>query len=209
MVERTCASEVSLQVANRMKRALLMVGAGIVLLVVVGVAAAFVIGQGTPTDDPVQREVQTFPDVTGTSLLLEQVKVPGELSGDYKLIVVSYEVEQQGDVNEWLPALEALKQEFPRLAGYYVPLLPKDAADSSTFIIGGMSLAAGNDTDRARTIVVFTNVDAFNGLVGVEDKATIQLFLLGGDNEILWHGSGAYSDSTLAALRAALVKNRA
>lgn len=187
-----------------MKRTFLFIGIGILALVIIGGAIIYAIGQNTPAEDPVQRESRTFPELIGTSLLLEQVSVPSALTGDFKLIVVSYDSAQQPDVDEWLPALEDLNDDFPQLAGYYVPMLPKSAADSSFFIIGGMAAVADNDTDRARTIVVFTNVDAFNQLVDVPNKDAIQLFLLDGDQKIIWQGSGIYNEKTLDDLRAKL-----
>ena len=187
-----------------MKRTLIFIGIGILAFVVLGIGLIYAIGQNTPTEDPIQGESRTFPELIGTSLLLEQTSIPSTLSGDFKLIVVSYDDTQQPDVDGWLPALEALNQEFPRLAGYYVPMLPKSAADSSFFIIGGMAAVAKNDTDRARTIVVFTNVDAFNQLVDVPHTDAIQLFLLDGDQKIIWQGSGIYNEETRDDLRAEL-----
>lgn len=192
-----------------MKRVLLFVAAGIFALILIGAIAVYLIGQRTPTEDPVVKgaapdESLIFPELVGTSLLLEQISVPSELSGDFKLVVVSYDVSQQPDVDEWLPALEDLNEAFPQLAGYYIPLLPKSAADASVFIIGGMVAAAKSDVDRARTIVVFTNVEAFNRLVNVPDMEAVQLFLLDQNQHILWRGSGHYNEKMLDELRTAL-----
>ncbi|MBI5929559.1 MAG: hypothetical protein HY862_09635 [Chloroflexi bacterium] len=198
-----------------MKRALLFFAAGIFALILIGAGVVYVLGQRTPTKDPVIKqstsaegaapnESLVFPELVGTSLLLEQVSVPSDLAGDYKLVVVSYDASQQLDVDEWLPALEDLNEEFPQLAGYYIPLLPKSAADSSVFIIGGMAAVAKSDVDRGRTIVVFTNVDSFNRLVNVPNKDVIQLFLIDQNQHILWQGSGLYNEKMLDELRAIL-----
>lgn len=195
-----------------MKRALLFVAAGIFALILLGTLIVYIIGQRTPTEDPIVKtsegaasyESPIFPELVGTSLLLEQVGFPSELSGDFKLVVVSYDVSQQPDVDEWLPALEELNEVFPQLAGYYIPLLPKSAADSSVFIIGGMAATAKSDVDRARTVVVFTNVEAFNRLVNVPDLESIQLFLLDQNQHILWQGSGHYNEKILVELRTVL-----
>ncbi len=198
-----------------MKRALLFVVAGIFALILIGAIAVYMIGQRTPTEDPVVKQPTSdegadsdesliFPELVGTSLLLEQISVPSELSGDFKLVVVSYDVSQQPDVDEWLPALEDLNEEFPQLAGYYIPLLPKSAADTSVFIIGGMAAVAKSDVDRARTIIVFTNVEAFNRLVNVPNIEAVQLFLLDQNQRILWQASGHYNEDTLDELRTAL-----
>ena len=154
----------------------------------------------TPTSEP----RALFPILRGIDLLTEQRTIPADLSGDYRLIVVAYDVEQQALVDEWLPPLEDLRRRYPALNGYYVPLLPSSAADGALFIIGGMSLAAQNDTDRARTIVVFTDVTAFNDLLDIDGVAEIQLFLLNSAGEIMWRGTGAYQSATMAELEAVL-----
>ncbi|MCI0712894.1 MAG: hypothetical protein L0154_22245 [Chloroflexi bacterium] len=187
---------------------------GIVLGVVVGVLAlsavvVYLFGQNIDTSDP-SSETQTNPDllafpvIEGTNLLLNELTVPTDLNGKYKLIVVAYDDSQQPVVDEWLAPLEETNDHFPELAGYYVPLLPKSAADSALFIIGGMGLVAGNDEDRARTIVVFTDVDRFNELLDIEDKNSVRLFLLDDEDNIIWQTSGAYSPDAIEELEAAL-----
>ncbi|NJL94262.1 MAG: hypothetical protein HC915_11330 [Anaerolineae bacterium] len=68
-----------------------------------------------------------------------------------------------------------------------------------------MTLAASNDRDRARTIVVFTDVEAFNRLMEVEDTGKVQLFLLDAENQVRWRGEGAYQYETLRMLEAVLI----
>jgi hypothetical protein len=208
------------------KRLLVIVGIGAAALVVLAISGFIVLrdlGDDVPTDDPLLREAATedaaqlddetspllveqviFPAIEGTDLRFAQKSVPDDLAGEYRLIVVSYDVEQQEDVDEWLEPLEKLNDEYPELAGYYVPLLPADTADNAGFIIGGMSLVAGSDENRERTIVTFTNIDKFNRYVGVDGLAAIQLFLIDENNRILWVTSGRYSTEKLAELRGAL-----
>ncbi|NDJ85224.1 MAG: hypothetical protein GYB66_05010 [Chloroflexi bacterium] len=184
-----------------------------------GVTAVVLIGQSVPTDDPApleetnndsieaalpKEEALRFPRIAGTDLAFREVVVPLDLEAGPKLIVVSYDDTQQPLVDEWLAPLESLNNEHPTLSGYYVPLLPKDAASSAAFIIGGMSAVAENDRDRARTVVVFTNVDGFNRLLEVPDKDTVQLFLLDGNHQVRWRESGAYSADKIADLATVL-----
>lgn len=169
------------------------------------VAALALASRQVPQESPRQAEgARSFPILEGTNLLLAETTVPDDLPGTYRLIVVAYDSDQQTIVNKWLIPLEALVETYPDLRGYYVPLLPLDTADAALPIIGGMTLAATNDTDRARTVVVFTDVLAFNTLVGVEGVEEVQLFLLDTSGAILWQGAGSYSPATLASLEAAL-----
>ncbi len=188
-----------------MKRWLWIAGISLVIILLIGGAAFVLVGQSVSKDDPIPGEDLTaFPIITGQNLLFEDIEIPSGLADGPKLIVISYDVEQQPDVDEWLPPLEALNTNYPELSGYYVPLLPKSASDAALFIIGGMWAAAENDTDRARTIIVFTDVAEFNRLTAVLNEDQIQLFLLGEDNRIHWQAAGTYDEEKLDSLRTAL-----
>ena len=179
---------------------------GVLLLIALIIALAIVIsGRIVPSDDPIAgADANSFPKLTGTSLLLESVTVPDDLSGDLRLILVAYDSDQQVFVDKWLRPLEDLNADYPDLVGYYVPLLPQSAADAALPIIGGMTVAASSDRDRARTVVVFTDVAEFNDILGIPGVDALQLFLLGQNDDILWRGSGNYDPETLKSLELAL-----
>lgn len=201
-----------------MKRRIWLLGGGLVLVVLVGILGALLISRNVATDDPQSREnedgtivVKRFPMLTGNNLMLstsnllgEELTVPQDLGDRLKLIVVSYDSDQQPDVDEWLAPLEGLNEDFPELSGYYIPLLPKSAADAAVVIIGGMYLGAGSDKNRERTIVVFTDVEEFNRLVEIEGEDDVRLFLVGEDDVILWETVGQYSEDKIEELREVL-----
>jgi hypothetical protein len=171
------------------------------LVVVIGLVTR----QFVPTDAPrAASDEASFPTLRGTNLRFEEINIPQGLTGRYRLLVVAYNSEQQPYVEKWLGPLEALTETYPDLMGYYLPLLPQETADAALPILGGMTLAAQNDRDRARTIVVFTDVTAFNDLVQVTDTERIQLFLLSEDHRILWQAVGGYRPELLAELETTL-----
>lgn len=210
-------------VQNRQNMSILLIG--VALIFAIAAVAIFAIGASVPTDDPVvpttdaavqsesddvvgQDTVETeeylvFPEIRGTDLDFEQIRVPGDLTAGPKLIVVSYDDNQQGIVNAWFEPLVEINDEFPALSGYYVPLLPKDASDGAAFIIGGFA-ALANDDERDRTIIVFTNVEQFNELTAVEGTDVVQLFLLNSDHQIVWRAEGEVDDAKLDGLQVAL-----
>jgi len=176
---------------------------GVMIAVIIGLIV-FISGRIIPADAPVAGVDDTFPKLTGTNLLLESVTVPDDLEGQLRLIVVAYNEDQQVFVEKWLRPLESLSEAYPELHGYYVPLLPQDASGAALPIIGGMTIAASSDTDRARTVVVFTDVDEFNQILDIPGVDALQLFLLDENGAILWRGSGNYDPLTLESLENAL-----
>jgi len=182
-----------------MKKARIML-AILAITAVVIVLGIVIYGQLTPSDAPVAGDEGTFPKLTGTNLSAEEFTIPDDLPGALRLIVVSYDRDQQDSVDEWLLPLEELNENHPNLNGFYVPLLPQSAADTSALIIGGMRIAVADDRDRARTIIVFTDVEAFNQILDIPGVDALQLFLLDESGAILWRGSGNYDPATLESL---------
>lgn len=190
-------------------RRFLLIGMVLVGLIVVSISGAAALFSGniateiTPNNNEAASQ-NPFPQVQSTNLKFETRAIPNDLDGSVQLIVVAYDTDQQIYVDKWLKPLEDLNERYPDLNGYYMPLLPRDAADGALFIIGGMALVAESNENRERTLVTFTDVDAFNDQVGVLDKNDVQLFLLDASQQIVWHGSGEYAPATLASLEAAL-----
>jgi len=178
-------------------------------LVLIGLILYGVSRNLAPVSDPIDRstaEQASFPSLEGVNLRFETVAVPSALAGEYRLVVVAYDTDQQTLVNKWLRPLELLNEQYPQLRGYYLPLLPQDTADAALAIIGGMTLAATSDRDRERTVVVFTDVAGFNDLLDIPDTATLHLFLLDAQGAIQWRGNGPYDPDTLASLETRLAE---
>lgn len=176
------------------------------LITLVGFATWYFLDKEVATDDP-QPQAAAFPILEGQDLTDTQITIPHDLRGEQKLLVVAYDSDQQSVVDAWLDPLEALNDEFPNLRGYYVPLLPKEAADRAGVIIGFMSLAAGSQQNRERTIIVFTDVGEFNRLMDVVNTSEIQLFLLDKDNGIVWRSQGEYTAEKLNDLQRNLAQS--
>lgn len=187
------------------RKLFIRIGLGFIgILLLIGLAvfiASLLFSDTVPTNDLIVANSNkaldepqlTFPILNGVNLEFTEQTIPGDLKSSLNLIVVAYTVDQQEDVEAWLPYLEDLNADYPDLAGYYVPILPKDTADSALFIIGGMALYASGEEDRQRTIVVFSDVEAFNEVLVVEGTDNIRLFLVDKDGQVFWQNEGVYT----------------
>lgn len=181
----------------------------IAITILIGLVAAFIISQQVPTDNPQERDnetgtLRTFPILVGTNLLFNTVHIPTDLNSGPKLIVTSYDINQRTAAYEWLAPLKQLNEEFPQLSGYFVPLFPKNMSNSAAIVIGGMAIAIGDDWEREDMIVVFTDVESFNEMVGVDSQEDLQLFLIDDSDRIIWHTSGNFEEEKLVDLRTVL-----
>ena len=92
---------------------------------------------------------------TSTTLAGEELTVPSGLDGP-TLLCVAYRQRQQADVDTWLAVVGA----DPRVEVLEVPVLGRRWLPGRRFIDGGMASNMDAAT-RARTMCVYTDVDAF------------------------------------------------
>lgn len=189
-----------------MKQRVRLLAILIISIILVGLVAAFILSQRVPTDDPKVQDnnlgaLDTFPILVGTDLLFNTIHIPTDLDPGPKLIVTAYDIEQRTAAYEWLVPLEQLNVEFPQLSGYFVPLFPKNMSNGAAMLIGGMAIVVGDDWDHKNMIVVFTDVEEFNEMVGVDSQETLQLFLVDDTDHIVWRTSAGVDEKKLADLR--------
>jgi hypothetical protein len=190
-----------------------LIGIVIVVVVVAGVGIALdVIGSrasvvssvdvsNTPCTAPCLR----FPRVSGDNLPGQTFNLPDDFLGKSRLVIVPFDEDQQVQAEAWLPLARELAQAHPDLTYYNVPVFPSMAAPLRAIVRGGMSVSIGDANLRSLTITVFLdNRDQFLSALNIPDAKTMQVFLLNGNGDVLWRGTGAFNDTQAASLRAQL-----
>lgn len=84
--------------------------------------------------------------------------LPRDLPKPHNLLVVAFRREQQAVVDRWLPWLIRLEQRRPDVGVFEVPVLPSKYGPVRWFIDGGMTRGIPDPAARARTVVVYTDV---------------------------------------------------
>ncbi|MEO0445338.1 MAG: hypothetical protein AAF191_04600 [Verrucomicrobiota bacterium] len=118
-----------------------------------------------------QPEEGTFPILTADDLNGKSVTLPAELPGDPTLVLLAFTSEQQADVDQWLAELR-LKE------GNEIPWVELPVMGAKNFLLkavieNGMRSGIPKKEDRARTISLYTDREAFLGSLGIVETDRI------------------------------------
>lgn len=144
-----------------------------------------------------------FPDVMGRSLAGTDVRLPSQLPAPRTLTLVAFQQRHQGCVDRWIARAEAAG-----IPGSPVDMGPDDATCvveipvlstrwklGRGFIDGGMASSIKVPRVLARTITVYTNVSAFQAVVGIPDSSQVQACVVTPEGEVLARVPGEPTDA--------------
>jgi hypothetical protein len=194
----------------RQHKIIMALGAVLVILA----AAAIVIALNAPQSSGVQvgacvqadgGDCLLFPTVSGTNLLGTAFRLPQDFAGEFNLVLVSFEEAQTARAIEWLPLAQDLAAQHEGFRYYNLPTLNAVNPLLRGVITGGMTLLIPDEEGRAITVMLFLDdLDAFLAALEIEDKATMQAFLLNARGEVVWRAAGDFSETVGESLREAL-----
>jgi hypothetical protein len=145
-----------------------------------------------------------FPIVQGSNLSGKPYRLPRDFEGEYNIVVIPYERQQQDDVDTWGPLLEQLAEKYPNLRYYELPTLPDFGRVQRFFIDNGMRGGIPDPSVRARTITLYLDVRAFNSALNIPTMDDIYVLLMNREGDVLWRTNGDYAANKGRALSARL-----
>jgi hypothetical protein len=145
-----------------------------------------------------------FPNIKGRNLNTQDLILPGDLSGEARLLVIAFKREQQQLVETWLPFLKELESRQPAFRYYELPVLPGGLKLIRGIIDGGMSRGITDSVARERTITIYTDTEEFRANLGIPSNETIQLLLLDSAGYVRFRTDGAMADKKAGQLRQAV-----
>lgn len=181
-------------------RRLLLPGAALLALALLALLTAAAIQPAptvtlTPTDG-------TFPAVSGDNLNGDSFDLPGDLAGEYNLMLIAFEREQQPLIETWGRFIQQLQADHQTVRVYEVPVIPPMNPLTRSLIDGGMRFGIGDEAIRQTTITIYTDVDTFTASLDITDTTTIHALLIDRDGAVYWRDSGAFTPEMGAALTA-------
>ena len=154
-----------------------------------------------------------FPRVRGRSLAGLEVTLPDDLPAARTLVLLAFQQRQQGCVDRWIARAES--EGIPgspldvgpsdETCVLEVPVLSTRWKLGRGFIDGGMASSIRVPRVLARTITVYTDVSAFQRVLGIPDSNAVQAGVVTPAGDVLERVPGEPSDEGWAALRAALL----
>lgn len=141
-----------------------------------------------------------FPIINGIDIDGNERIVPETFRGNFNLINVAFEREQQSDVNTWITQLSRLQLIYPTLQYYELPVIEKRSSAQRFWINNGMRSGIEDSIARARTITLHTDKEKFLSHMQMADDR-IYTLLLDQDANIIWRAEGPVADVNLNELK--------
>ena len=142
-----------------------------------------------------------FPKVTGKNLQRKTLHFPQDFPARFTLVLMAFYRHHQLDIDTWLPFASDLESEFGDLAYLEFPVIYKMGPVGQFMLNEGMRAGIPNRKAREKTITLYLNKTRFLEQLGVSTEKDIQIFLVQDDGQILWHGTGPFSQEKGAALQ--------
>ncbi|HEX3472182.1 MAG TPA: hypothetical protein VHT28_13445 [Silvibacterium sp.] len=145
-----------------------------------------------------------FPAITSYSLDKAKVNLPADLAGQANLLLISFEPEQQKEIDTWLPVAEALQHTNFSFRWYRLPV-----SDRENFIFRwwGNSSMRSDETDPETwpwIVPLYVNKDEFKNALQIQNEREIVALLVDKQGHVLWRSSGPLTPISRASLTAAL-----
>ena len=145
-----------------------------------------------------------FPEVTGDNLNGESIRIPSQLKGEVNVLLVPFQMWQQGLVDSWVPFLVSLMEKNPNFDFYELPTIRKMNFFIRRVIDGGMRGGIPSRDTRGRTITLYIDKKPLKDALEIPTEDTLYLYLVDKEGTILWEESGELSDEKATSLEEAL-----
>ncbi|MFN0131797.1 MAG: hypothetical protein ACKVW3_04575 [Phycisphaerales bacterium] len=182
----------------------LVIGAiGLGIGVVVGCAAGLWLGARTSPVSGVAFDPArpTFPTTAGDNLNGRQVRFPEGIDAPYAVLLVAFYQPQQTQVNTWLDAAKEIVRDHANVEYYELPTISSNWGVARSWIDNGMRSGIPDFADRERTVTLYTDVDQFCALAGIEDKQRIWVGVVDRAGRVYWSVRGPATPEALKELR--------
>lgn len=147
-----------------------------------------------------------LPQVKGSNLNRKKMVFPDDFAGQINLVFIAFLRWHQDLIDEWVPYVAQLAEDFPGLHYYEFPTLSRRGLLYRTFLNEGMRAGIPNPATRARTITLYLDKGAFRRALEIEDEQNIWLYLFDRSGQVLWRVEGRFTEEKGAALREFLLQ---
>lgn len=156
-----------------------------------------------PAGDAQPPKNLVFPPVTAYSLDKQKVTLPGGMEGQTDLLLVSFETEQQKDIDSWMPVAEALQHSSFQFRYYQLPVFGRE---NFIFRWWDASSLRTDETDPQLLhwiVPLFIDRQKLIKDLDVPNQKQVVVLLVNRQGQILWRGSGPMTEPKRQSLLAA------
>jgi|HubBroStandDraft_1064217.scaffolds.fasta_scaffold350705_1 hypothetical protein len=145
-----------------------------------------------------------FPSILSYSLDKSKVNLPGDLEGKANLLLISFEPEQQKDIETWFPVAQALQHTNFDFRWYRLPV---SSRENFVFRWWENSSMRSDETDPETwhwIVPLYVNKDDFRHALDIPNEHDIVALLTDKQGRVLWRASGGMTPQKRLSILAAI-----
>jgi ATP10 protein len=146
-----------------------------------------------------------FPSVSAYALNKSRVNLPADFAGQSNLLLLSFEQEQQKDVDTWLPLAKDLLKTNPTLRAYMLPVFSRQNFLYRWWENSSLRSGVSEPSWLEFTVPLYLDKTRFRQNLMIDNEQQIIVLLVDKAGKVLWRNSGPLNDEKKAALTSVLV----
>lgn len=166
--------------------------------------AAILLSNGFASQTATPPNSLVFPSVSAYSLDKERANLPQDFAGKTNLLLISFETEQQKQIETWLPTALAIQHSNFDFRFYRLPVSNRE---NFVFRWWELSSMRSDETDPETwhwIVPLYIDKQAFRRALQIPDERQIVLLLADKQGRILWRTTGPMTPEKRATLFAAV-----
>jgi len=151
-----------------------------------------------------QRKPVVFPSIPSYALDKNKVTLPNDLVGQLNLLLISFQPEQQKQIDTWMPLAQALQHTNFNFRWYRLPVTEHE---NFVFRWWENSSMRSEETDPETwpwIVPLYTDKTQFRNTLQIPNEKNIVALLVDKQGRVLWRASGALTQDQRASLTAAV-----
>jgi hypothetical protein len=153
------------------------------------------------TEKPTQ---PVFPAVSAYALNKLRVNLPADFAGQSNLLLLSFEREQQKEIDSWLPVAKDLQKANPSFRAYMLPVFTKENLLYRWWENSSLRSSVDDPQWIEFTIPLYVDKPRFRRGLQIYTEQSIVVLLVDKSGRVLWRTDGPLTDEKKAALTAIL-----
>ncbi len=138
-----------------------------------------------------------LPPVAAIALDRAKVTLPGDFTAPLNLLILSFQRNQQSEVDGWLPAVPS---GGPLVQTWLLPISPRANGLYRWWLNASLRTSLPPSQPRRYTVPLYVDKARFLRAVQVSSEQEVVLLLTDKTGHVLWRTAGPVSDSKKAAL---------
>ena len=151
-----------------------------------------------------QQKPVTFPATSSYALDKNKITLPADLAGQLNLLLISFQPEQQKQVDTWMPVAQALQHTNFNFRWYRLPVSEHENAIFRWWENSSMRSEETDPETWPWIVPLYVDKPQFRSALQIPNERNIVALLVDKQGHVLWRAAGALTPDERTSLAAAV-----